>query len=260
MTRNHLRYFMFLTAFVIQHLNANSANAVKVIWDIGHGVVDNYRPNGSYSALVNQLAPAGFQFTESTVPIERLPFDDFQILVLANGSFAEAFPSAAELNAVEKFLGRGGSLLIMADAAGTSGAPKIQQFANLFDAQVGVSQFPSLDVFSTSVIPHPAVAGVDSVYLRFGSSLNPGKLSSYVFHNDLPMLAAGEFNGGRIVLIADGDLFATAPGVAPPFIDRADNRQLADSVFSYLAVPEPNAISLAMVSVPMLCAMRRRLG
>ena len=258
MIHSNFRRSLVLLAVFFPLVYSRCANAVNVYWDISHGVVDNYKPTGRYSVLVNHLAPAGFSFTEGTVPLNDAPLDDFQILVLANGSFANTFPSVAEVESVEAFLGRGGSLLVMSEIAGASGTVKIQQFASIFGAQVGLADFPSSDVFSTSITPHPAVANVNSMYLRFSSTISPGELTSYVFHDGMPMLAAGDFSAGRIVLIADGDLFTAAPGVPVAYIDRADNRQLASSVFAYLAIPEPSTIMMSSIFFLAMIAHRLR--
>jgi hypothetical protein len=230
--------------------------SVSVYWDISHGVVDNYQPSGRYSVLVDHLAPLGFEFTEGNSPLDAANISSFDVLVLANGSFANTFPTSAELAAVQSFVDNGGGLLILSDIAGSSGVAKIQQFADLFGAQVGLAKFPPDDVYSTSVGFHPSVAGVDQIYLRFSSTIEPGLLTSYAFYNSMPMLAAGDIASGRVVLIADGDLF-TYPPFGQQYFNLADNRQLAESVFRYLAVPEPSMLCLAIVGATTLLTLRR---
>ena len=229
---------------------------VKVYWDISHGVIDNYQPSGRYGVLVDHLAPQGFQFIEGNVPLDVADLSSFDVLVLANGSYHYLFPTPAELAAVESFLLNGGGLLVLADVAGSGGNPKIQQFANLFGAQVGVTPFPGFDVYSTSVGSHPAVKDVDQIYIRFSNSILPGSLTAYAFYDTLPMLAAGDFGGGRVVLIADGDLFTYPPIGLPRYFDLADNRQLAESVFRYLAVPEPTTWLLGLFAYVALALQR----
>jgi hypothetical protein len=233
-----------------------------VYWDISHNVVDEYQPSGRYSVLVDHLAPFGFQFTEGTTSLDSVDLNAYDVLVLANGSFATFFPSIAEIAAVESFVRSGGGLLILSEIAGSSGVAKIQQFANLFSAQVGLARFPPDDVFSTNVGLHPSVAGVDQIYLRFSSTIEPGILTPYAFYESMPMLAAGHYGAGRVVLIADGDLFTYASeGFGAKYFDFADNRLLAESVFRYLVVPEASTAILSMLAAAtILLGARRRPG
>jgi hypothetical protein len=236
---------------------AEQSPPFRVYWDVSHGVVDEHQPSGRYGVLVDHLAPFGFQFTEGSVGLEAARLSAYDVLVFAAGSFADTFPTAAELSAVQSFLQGGGGLLVLSEIAGSSGTPKIQQITNLFGAQVGLSTFPTFDVFSTSVGVHPSVSGVRQIYIRFSSTISPGALTPYAFYEEMPMLAAGHFDGGRIVLIADGDLFTFAP-FGPHYFDLADNRQLAESVFRYLAIPEASSLHLGVAGTAMLLRRRRR--
>ena len=257
MIRNITCVTSLMSALIVgECLGVEPLPTFNVYWDVSHGVVDNYQPSGRYSVLVEHLAPLGFQFTEGNFPLDAVDLDPFDVLVLANGSFASTFPSSAEIAAVHSYVNNGGGLLIMSDIEGSSGVAKIQQFADLFGARVGLSKFPPDDVFSTRVDAHPSVAGVDEIYFRFSSTIDPGSLTPYGFYNAMPMLAAGTLGSGRIVLIADGDLFTYAQ-TGQKYFDLADNRQFADSVFRYLAVPEPSICGLAVIGLVWLLLVTR---
>jgi hypothetical protein len=237
--RGWIRSCYALLGLVVALGMCRQTAAQSVYWDVSHGVTDNYRPTGRYSVLVNHLTPQGFSFVEGNVPLSSAAIGGADVLVVAVGSSAFTPYTAPELAAIDSFVRTGGGLLILSDVAGASGIPQIQQVANLYNAQVGLTQFTDQDVFSTSIGGHPSVAGVNQIYLRFSSTISPGDLSVYALFNTMPMLAAGNVDQGRVVLIADGDLFSQAPDINPAYFDRAQNRQLAVSTFEWLALPEP---------------------
>ena len=224
-------------------LATHKANAQNVYWDISHGVRDNYQPSGRYDVL------------------DSTDLSGFDIMVVATGSYADITPTSAEIATIESFVQSGGGLLILSEIAGAAGTPNVNLVANIFGAQVGLQSFPASDVFSTTVGTHPSVDGVNQIYLRFSSTFSPGSLTTYADINGLPMLAAGEFGAGRVVLIADGDLFTDPPGFTAPYIDNADNRQLAISTFDYLtptAIPAPAALPAGIALLGMFGLKRKQ--
>jgi hypothetical protein len=229
---------------------ASSANAGVIFWDVSKGVGDNYSPSGRYSVLVNHLAPRGHSFTEGAQSLDQAPLSNFDVLVIASQSSYSNSYSAAELDRVEHLVRvEGKGLLLLSEVYGASGWAKVRQVAQRFGADLATYRFPTDDVNSTIVHPHPSTAGVFSIYERYSSPVFPGsELAPYAFNGSHVMLAAGNVGNGRVVLIADGDLFTYAPGPITYF-DRAQNRQLADSTFDYL-VPEPgSACSVAAIAL-----------
>jgi len=230
------------------------ASASEVYWDISHGVSDNYQPTGTYSVLVDYLSPLGYNITEGLASLDAVALSNYDVLVLARGSCSITAFTAGELSAIDSYVRGGGGLLVLSDISGSAGMTHIQQVADLFSATVGLAKFPPDDVYSTSVAAHPSVAGVGQIYLRYSSTIDPGDLTAYAWYGAMPMLAAGPLGQGRVVLIADGDLFTKPPG-SPSYLDEADNRQLADSTFAWL-VPEP--ATLALLAAGGLALLRRR--
>ena len=104
MTRIRILTFFFSILIGSTTFALDGPQPISVYWDISHGVSDNYKPTGRYSVLVDHLDPLGFAFTEGNTPLNLVDLDSFDILVLANGSFASTFPSASEISAVDSFL------------------------------------------------------------------------------------------------------------------------------------------------------------
>ena len=234
-----------------------AARGAEVYWDISHGVSDNYRPSGRYSVLVDYLATKGYTFTEGTGALDTADLSNYDILVIANGSCSSIAFTQEQISAIDGYVRAGGGMLVLSDISGSSGTSQIQQVANLFSATVGLSKFPPDDVYSTSLGSHPAVANVGEIYLRYSSTVDAGDLTAYAWYNTMPMLAAGTVGDGRVVLIADGDLF-TKPPYYPSYFDKADNHLLAESTFTWL-VPEPATFTLLVIGGFVLVRRRRAL-
>lgn len=250
---------LILALLVTAPARALPPTSTEVYWDVHPatiGVSTAYTPSGRYSAMVDHLAPLGFHFTEGTAPLDTVTIDPDGILVIADGSDGLTLFSPAELNAISSFVQNGGGLLLLSDASVTSGAARMQQAMSLFGAQFQ-GGFPIFDVESTSIISHPAVAGVDDIYFRFSSTFSPGVLTPYAFNDALPMVAAGQVGHGRVVLIADSDALTYVPNHVNYF-DMADNRQLAASTFRYLAVPEPASAIAAIMGLGGCLGLRRK--
>lgn len=251
---------------VLSLLLASTAQAlapttVEVYWDVHPittgGIPTAYTPTGRYSAMVDHLAPLGFHISEGTAPLDTVSLDPNGILVIADGSDGLTLYTPAELGAIDSYVKGGGGLLLLTDINGSSGTARMKQVVSLFGVQI-LGDFFSSDITSTSIIPHPALAGVDKFFLRYSSTFSPGVLTPYAFHYDQPMLAAGQVGKGRVVLIADGDLFTIVPNHVNYF-DREDNRQLAESTFAYLAVPEPaSAVSAVFAAIGCIGLRRGR--
>ena len=252
------------TFLLVSRIYATSATPaeIAVYWDVHPATIGSttaYTPSGRYSVLVDYLQPLGYRIVEGYAPLDSVDLTDTSIMVIADGSDGLSLYATEELDAISEFVRDGGGLLIMSDVNGSSGTARMQQVLGLFGAQVLSHGFSVNDVYSTSLIPHPALAGVNEIYLRYSSVISPGVLTPYAFHRSEPMFAAGEVGRGRVALIADGDLFTAAPGVFPYF-DRADNRQFAASTFAYLAVPEPSQIALPLSAAFLLLQWRANRG
>ena len=222
-----------LTISIILELASGSLFAgptlINVYWDISHGVnEDNYSPSGQFSVLLDHLGNE-YQFTEGNDPLDEADLELHDILVIASGSASQDNFRPVELMAIDSFIRQGGSLLLLSETRGASGIAQVQQVADLFNVRIGIVDFPGNDVNSTRIEDHAAVEGVDRVYIRFSSTFSPGDLTPIVWKDLLPMVATGIHGTGKIVLIADNDIFTEL------YFDREDNRKLSESVFRYLS-------------------------
>lgn len=233
-------------------------NPVSVYWDIGHGVEDDYEPSGRYAELIDHLGPS-FRVTAGTAPLDSVDLVTQDILILAAGSCAYSFFTPDELDAVEDYVHAGGSLLLLSDLPGGSGTPKINQVARRFGAEVGVSSLPGNQLRSTWIADHPVVAGVEEITVVVGGAFYPGDLTVQIESRGYPLLASGLRGLGKLVIIADGDLFTTFGSFPFPirYFDLSDNRQLATSVFSYIATPcaeeEAGGVDVDANGIPDAC-------
>jgi hypothetical protein len=248
-----LIFFLLIGARPAFALTANST----IYWDQSHTLpfLAENGPEGRYSELANHLHAHGFLNVAGTTPLTALDLSTFDILAYGDAMVAFAQVTDDDLQVVRDFVYAGGGLLLMSDIHGSGGHTEMNRLAALFGAQVGLAPFGPTDIYSTRIDHHPVVENVNTIYFRFSSTFDPGILTPYVFHFSRPMLAAGRFGAGRIVILADSDALGNRGDI---YIDREDNRQLALSIFRYLAVPERSTCSMLVPVLTMMVNWRRR--
>lgn len=231
----------------------------SVYWDRSHTADFEFNgPNGRYSELANQLTTQGYVNSSGTASLTSIDLSAFDILVYGDAMVAFAPITDDELTTIRDFVYEGGGLLLMPDIKNSGGYTEMQKLAGLFEAEIGVQPFMATEIHSTLISPHPSVRDVDSIFFLHSSTFKPGMLTPTAFHFNQPMIAAGEYGQGRVVLIADSDALANVRGDF--YINRADNRQLATSIFRYLAVPEPSVHAIVAGTLAAIAVTRRFAG
>ena len=193
---------MNVAFFEINPLEALAAPSPKdltgrrILYDRSHGSPSlDY-----YSQLVDDLTSAGAIIVENWYyPIDEAVLEGYNVLwVNCCGYQTWGY---SELEAVDRWLRRGGGLLVQGQDSPATAGP-----ASIF----GILYFPANCVNgpTSSIAPHPISVGVASVWVNYTCSrLIPSSGSSIVVLDPAgqPHVVAKEANGGRIVVVGSED-------------------------------------------------------
>ena len=98
-----------------------------VLWDLTHGVYDDYEPAGRYSSLTSLLTSAGYTVDTTTAGVNNVSLWSYDILVVNLASAWYSAYTPAEVHAIELYVWNGGTLLVVAEnpAAPTGTSPRL---------------------------------------------------------------------------------------------------------------------------------------
>jgi hypothetical protein len=222
---------------------------------IGHYDPSGHYIRGHYSDLTAALAGDFTMSTTSTgFTAENLVGVD--VAVVNMGSAYNSVYMQAEADLLEDFVNGGGGLLIMGSNPWSQNA-NIQPVADMF----GITLASSGDVnfeqkYSSNLAEHDVFEGFgesDLIYFKGGGELFvSGSISPVAWNNSNIMVAAGEYESGRVVAV--GDLYVWANESYE--YDLQGNRQFGLNTFEYLAIPEPASIVLLSMGALLLCRKR----
>lgn len=248
-------------------LTPSAAFSYTVLWDTSHGVADSgeYQPSGYYQTLTQHLS--NNDFTVDTTSDGFLVDDpagyDVAVVCLTSAYYSAYSPD--EVTRIVDFVNAGGGLLIMGDRQATPNA-NIQPIASQFGITFGVSDVVSepgpayFEIYTSEFdLSHPVFDGIESISLWAASELSvsePASPVAWQADTGKAIVAAAQYNNGRVLAIGDSTLWAVNPSVINHYFYRADNPQFGVNTFTYLAVPEP--VTPLLLSLGGLVLLRKR--
>lgn len=193
----------------------------------------NQEFEGEWSTIISDLEDRGAELLyNSTFPITETLLNGFDIFWLTDTYVNFA---GDEKRAISAWLRRGGSIILEGDNPPAS-SPTVKVFNSIMNmAGVGIEYmtFESHDAITGGIEPHPATAGVDSIFFLRNharlSSIVPPALQLIEDGGGFPNSAASAAGAGKVVAMAD-ELFDDE------HVLFADNRRFANQVFDWLAV------------------------
>ncbi len=178
--------------------------SARVLWDVSHGPRQGssgeYSPRGVYGALAGQLT--GLNISLESGSLQQA--DGYNALVIASVSAVSQAYTPDEANWIAQYVGRGKGLLILGENPGF--ANHVQAVADLFGVTMG--QQPELSAADQVQSSHPIFAGVQSLDFYQGGSLElSGTANPLAWGSGAVACAENVSLGGRVILLADGNMF-----------------------------------------------------
>ncbi|HHE47317.1 MAG TPA: hypothetical protein ENL08_06425, partial [Bacteroidetes bacterium] len=199
-----LRMVFYLLILTVPLQNAH---ADRILWDIGHGPLEDYTLDGEYRELRDRFESIGFELQNGDQPIDFDALWDIDILVCSVLSNYDHAYSEDEVERIAAFVNGGGSLVILADVSDhhpENIEPLLDRFglsAAQGEGMVELNRFNDLPVFER----------VESVEFDDGETVGAdeeegGRLVA--FDGDgRPGIAVNDGYNGKIILIGDADLW-----------------------------------------------------
>ena len=204
---------------------------IKVLWDTSHGPRTSgngslYTPDGMYTSLAQVLGKDGFVISSG----DLTNLDSYDILVLSETS-AQTPYSTAEVDKIEQFVRVSGhGLLILSDS------PDLENLADIVARRFSISLGELTSDGPTSNSSEPFFSGVSSIQFIAGGGIlqvSPPSQTASVDKNGNPVIAFCECDAGRVMTIADANLWDNNG------LNQADNQRFSTNVFKWLAKSSP---------------------
>ena len=142
-----------------------------ILWDITHGVLDDYEPAGRYSILANLLNASGSSITVTDQGVENVDLSLYCVLVICLGSAWDSPYTSGEAAAIETYVANGGGLLVLADHPDTPAAAHLNPVTQVFGTSVAVSYPLPFDTPFSNFAAHEIFAGVNQIFYRAAGEL-----------------------------------------------------------------------------------------
>ncbi|WP_407356129.1 DUF4350 domain-containing protein [Methanolobus sp. WCC5] len=217
----------------------------KILWDLTHGVYEDYQPSGHYSDLVTILNGMGYTVQTTDIGLNNVDLSEYDILVICVASSHDTQYSPADVAAIEEFVANGGGLLIMGDNTDTPNE-NIQPVADLFGTQLGESYIRPSDLNITNTASHPIYDGVSRFIFRAAGEISGSIPSEEVAWDDNGNAVMTVVScPGKVVITGDSNFCENY------YIDLEDNEQLTRNIFTWLGEPcEDQSIPDENQSIP----------
>ena len=211
---------------------APTPSELTVLWDVSHGPRISsdgsaYAPDGLYNVLVQALSGQKFVFSSG----DLTGIDSYSILVLSATSANQMVYTTAEADQIEKYVRAGGhGLLILSDIPGFEN--HLADVSQRFGISLGQSSSNGPVRYSND----PILSGVSSIqFLFLGGVLQvtPPAVAAAWDQNGNPVIAYCECDAGRVMVVADSNLWDNRG------FNQASNPQFAVNVFQWLAKLSP---------------------
>ena len=232
-------------------------SCAKILFDESHdehnyldpGDPNNWGDAWSLTAWRDTLVSMGATVDKlQTGPIDSSVLSGYNVLVI---SCPRTALSAAEVNAIETFVSKGGGLLLISEANhyGAYDAPaKIDAISDVFDISI---DFTETNGPSSNVLPHEITSGVNTVMWWYGTTVTPSGSAFALIRtadNADDFMAANEYGAGRVVVIGDTNIWAdNADGM-----NTEDNGQLAVNTIAWLPcalAPVPAITPIGLIAL-----------
>jgi hypothetical protein len=200
----------------------------RILWDLTHGVYQNYEPADRFSQAVAVLAADGFTVDTTSVSVATIDLSSWDILVVGIGSCFGSAYTAAEVSAIQTFVSSGGGLLIMGD--GPAAWPQnIDPVAQAFGTNTAVADIDPDDLVFGTFLPHPIFEDVHRIYYRAAGALQGQLPSKEVAFTPASEPVVNVVRGSLVVVTGDINAFDNT------YLGSANNVRFLRNVFDYLS-------------------------
>jgi hypothetical protein len=186
---------------------ADAATACKLIFDVAHGEArfsnpDSYTSVGGWAHTRDLLVQGGYSWNVNADPIAEMAAGAAWIFSEPTENFAPD-----EIDAIERFVRRGGALMLTTDFDIEFMNPIAQRFGATFTGEstgwVRITDFTP---------GHPITGGLTSVSWPDGSllALQDDRIDVLARYQGRPAIAAERFGAGRVVFVSENEAFSRA--------------------------------------------------
>jgi len=199
---------------------------VSVLWDLSHGVHQNYRPDygGAYWDFRNHLRDNGY-IIETTYDILHKNILSYDILVINVASSWYSDYTWNEKEKIRKYVEHGGKLLIL---GGNPWAPNahIHHVSQEFGITFGVS---GVNGYVNSFASHQIFNGVTNIYFQSGGQISINPPGQQVAWRSGKCTVGVAYKGTGVV-VAVGDFYFCSNN----YLNWVNNRKFAENLFYWL--------------------------
>jgi len=205
-----------------------TAHAACILWDISHGPLDDFHPDGNYSDFFYRFGMIGYEMRSGEQPIDFDALWDVDILVCSVLSNYDNAYTEDEAERIAAFVDGGGGLVILADNSDLHP----DNLANLLD-RFGLTAAQGEDINELGTFADPLLFDrIEMIYFNEGETVGVaedenGELVAFDV-DDNPGIAINNSFGGRVILIGDANIWTNM------MIDEGDNSRFAINTVSYL--------------------------
>ncbi len=223
-----VKTFRILFFLIILTIPLQIVHADCILWDISHGPLDDFHPDGNYSEFFHRFGMIGYEMRSGEQPIDFDVLWDVDILVCSVLSNYDDAYTEDEAERIAAFVNGGGGLLILADNSDLHP----DNLANLLD-RFGLIAAQGEDIDELEIFADlPLFERIESIDFDEGETVGvvedeDGELVAFDV-DDNPGVAVNNSFNGKVVLIGDADIWTNL------MIDQADNCRFAINTIFFL--------------------------
>jgi hypothetical protein len=207
----------------------------NVLWDLTHGVYNDYDPALAYSQLENLLATEGYTIQTTTAGVNNIVLSNYNVIVVESGAANQTYYSSAEVETIRTFVQDGGGLLVMSDNPDAPMSTNVAPVAQAFGTDVAVSMISPDDLYVTDFNRlYPIFSGVNRFYMRVAGEVvgkSPTEEIAWTDATHKTAVVTATSCPQKVVIFGDINW------ISNDYINQADNRVLAANTFDWLSTP-----------------------